>query len=64
MHEFVGEFVDNRCENIGWSEVVYGLSEGDEDVCDSELMIGEISGMIHRRNMSIATPLQALIKHS
>ena len=44
MNELLSEFADDGSENVGRSELVDGLSEGDEDEGDLELVVGEVSG--------------------
>jgi hypothetical protein len=43
VHELLSKFVDYRGKDVGWSEFVHGLSKGDKDKGDLELMIGEVS---------------------
>lgn len=43
MNELVCELVDDRNENVGRSQVVDRLSEGDEDLGDLELVVGKVS---------------------
>lgn len=42
MDELLRKFADDRGEDVGRGELVNGLSEGDENEGDLELVVGEI----------------------
>lgn len=48
MDEFLGDFPNDGGEHVGRGQVVHGLSEGNEDERDLELVVGEVSMLVQR----------------
>jgi len=42
VNEFLSEFSDDRRQDIGWRQLVYGLGERDEDESHLKLVVGEV----------------------